>query len=63
MATNTAHRPRLNHTSRKVTRELPLVAFTMTCSHPGREYGVAERDLVWCNACGDQRRVATILAT
>ena len=40
----------------------PLVAFSLSCGHLGREYAVARRDLIFCDACGVTRRVSKILA-
>lgn len=40
----------------------PLVAFSLTCGHLGREYAVERRDLIFCDACGATRRVTKVLA-
>ena len=41
---------------------LPLVAFALSCGHLGREYGVAKRDVVFCDSCGAQRTIARVIA-
>lgn len=40
----------------------PLVAFVMRCSHMGREYGVAVGDVVFCETCGTDRKIARVIA-
>lgn len=42
-------------------RRLPLIPFALSCGHVGREYGVRAGDLLWCDACADQRTVARLL--
>jgi hypothetical protein len=42
--------------------DLPLVAYTLACSHLGRDYAIAKGDQVFCTDCGTHRRVATIIA-
>lgn len=41
---------------------LPLVAYSLNCSHLGRDYGILKGDLVFCNDCGTTKKVANILA-
>lgn len=43
-------------------RDLPLVAFRLTCGHLGRDYGVQARDIVFCDECGTNKRVKKVLA-
>lgn len=38
-------------------KDLPLTAYTLVCSHMGREYGVKKNDLVFCPHCGEAKRV------
>ena len=44
-------------------RDLPLVAFRLTCGHLGKDYGIVARDLVFCDDCGTNKRVKKILAS
>ena len=43
-------------------RDLPLVAFRLTCGHLGRDYGIQARDIVFCDDCGTNKRVKKVLA-
>jgi hypothetical protein len=44
-------------------RDLPLVAFRLTCGHLGRDYGIQSRDLVFCDDCRTTKRVRKVLAS
>lgn len=41
---------------------LPLVAYSLKCSHVGRDYAVMLNDLVFCETCRSDQRVTRILA-
>lgn len=41
---------------------LPLVAYSLTCEHLGRDYAVQKRDLIFCDKCGTTKRVKSIIA-
>jgi hypothetical protein len=48
---------------RKVSlHDLPLVAYTLTCGHIGRDYAIAKGDQVFCTACADTKRVARVIS-
>lgn len=44
-------------------KDLPLVAYAMTCGHLGRDYGVSKGDQLFCDSCKTTKRVKKILAT
>lgn len=41
---------------------LPLVAYSLSCGHLSRDYGVVEGDHMFCETCKDTERVTHILA-
>lgn len=43
-------------------RDLPLVAYRLTCGHLGRDYAIQPRDVVFCDECKTNKRVKKILA-
>lgn len=51
---------------RKATRaqldSVPLVAYELNCGHLGRNYGVAKKEVFFCEPCGRDRWVKRILA-
>lgn len=40
--------------------DLPFVAYGLVCGHYGRAYGIRYHDLVWCDSCGETRRVVSV---
>lgn len=49
--------------TRRHTRQLPLVVFTLACGHLARDYGIRVDDIKWCDECSDHRAVAFVIAT
>lgn len=41
---------------------LPLVAFQLNCGHVGKDFAIQTRDIVFCDDCGQDRRVKKIIA-
>lgn len=53
----------LSRTGRSVSlADLPLVAYSLSCGHLGRDYAIQKRDLVFCADCQGTRRVSKVLA-
>jgi len=42
--------------------DLPLVAYSLSCGHLGRQYGIQKKDRVFCKDCGSDKYVARIIA-
>jgi hypothetical protein len=43
-------------------RDLPLVAFRMSCGHLGRDYAIRKGDIMFCQDCGADKRITKVLA-
>lgn len=42
--------------------EIKLVAYLLSCSHSGRDYGIKKGDLLFCDKCKEIIKVSKILA-
>lgn len=42
--------------------DIKLVAYLLSCSHHGRDYGINKGDLIFCAKCGEIMKVSKILA-
>lgn len=42
--------------------DMDLVAYQLSCSHLGREFGVKKGDVIFCKECLEISRVSKVLA-
>jgi hypothetical protein len=48
---------------RRITlADLPLVAYSLECGHVGRDRAIQAGDRLFCETCGDTRRVARLIS-
>ena len=43
-------------------RDLPLVAYELSCSHMGKQLGIRKGEFIFCEDCQSDKRVKRILA-
>ena len=55
--------PSVKVDGRRVTlADFPIIAFSLTCGHVGRERAIRVGDHVFCDTCADTKRVANIVS-
>lgn len=42
--------------------DLPLIAYRLNCGHVGKGYGIARRDVIFCDSCGADKSVKDIIS-
>lgn len=55
--------PSLMVNGRRVTlADLPLVAYSLSCGHVGRDRAIRAGDILFCDTCRDTKRVSAVIA-